>query len=97
MDGVCVCTCARALQTRCPHLRNDCTDYAEIWFAVRGACHNAYSHKLLRGWKPILSYVRSSCQYKGLLHSCTYVPHVYVHTHIAILGTIGQGWEKVAI
>ena len=30
------------LQTRSPHLRNGCTDFAEIWFAVSGA----YSHKL---------------------------------------------------
>ena len=29
-------------QTRCPYLRNDGTDCAEIWFAFSGA----YSHKL---------------------------------------------------
>ena len=62
-----VCTFARALTNPSPHLRNDCTDCAEIWFSVRGA----YSHK------PGM-YVSPA----NTRNYCTCMPHLNVHPHI---------------
>ena len=64
-----VCTCARALTNPSPHLRNDCTDCAEIWFSVAGAYSHKpwfpwpYSHK---SWLPVGGLLLKVCAVGGL-------------------------------